>query len=248
MENQVDQAVESAAQAGNAFSLEVLITHGDAFSYVLLGVLLLMSLSTWYIVFTKYLDQRSLIKSAVLASKHFWTAPTPREGAEKLAKGDEFRMLAEANLRAAAHHEGRLNDRISLADWLSMSVAREIDAVNSRLGAGLSWLATVGSSSPFIGLAGTVWGIVKALLKIGQTGQPSIGDIAGPIGEALIMTLIGLIVAVPAVIAYNLLLKRNKVVQEAIRDFNSEIEAYLVGGTRPEVAAAKPAAAPAQKK
>jgi len=111
-----------------------------------------------------------------------------------------------------------------------------------------AFLATVGSTAPFVGLIGTVYGILNALIKIGLAGQPSIDKVAGPVGEALIMTAFGLIVAVPAVFAYNILLKRNKAIQDVIREFTGDLEANLIGGVKPEIAAARPAAAPAAAK
>jgi biopolymer transport protein ExbB len=113
-----------------------------------------------------------------------------------------------------------------------MSLQRAVDQVNSKLHNGLGLLATVGSTAPFVGLFGTVWGILKALTNIGISGEPSIDKVAGPVGEALIMTAIGLFVAVPAVMGYNWLLGRNKVIQDALRNFASDLHAYLVGGAR----------------
>jgi biopolymer transport protein ExbB len=152
-------------------------------------------------------------------------------------------------LRAAPHHDGRLTDRIDLHEWITMSLQRAVDQVNSRLQTGLGLLATVGSVAPFVGLFGTVWGILKALVGIGISGQASIDKVAGPVGEALIMTAIGLFVAVPAVMGYNWLLGRNKGLQEALRNFASDLHAYLVSGARVgvsgnEMGDTRPSAAP----
>ncbi|MDR2214562.1 MAG: MotA/TolQ/ExbB proton channel family protein [Nevskiaceae bacterium] len=210
-----------------------------------------MSLGTWYIVFTKLWDQYRLGKSVKNVEKTFWAASSAREGADRLPKDDDFRTIAESAIRAAQHHEGRLGDRISLRDWLAMALQRAVDGLNSKLSAGLSFLATVGSTAPFVGLFGTVYGILKALISIGLSGQPSIDKVAGPVGEALIMTAIGLAVAVPAVFAYNILLRRNGAIRDSMREFTGDLEANLIGGVRPEIshgakpAAAKPAAAAA---
>ncbi|MGH8286210.1 MAG: MotA/TolQ/ExbB proton channel family protein, partial [Steroidobacteraceae bacterium] len=124
-----------------------------------------------------------------------------------------------------------------------------VDEVNSKLQSGMPFLATVGSTAPFVGLFGTVWGILNALIAIGIAGQASIDKVAGPVGEALIMTALGLAVAVPAVMGYNWLLRRNKAVQDALRNFASDLHAYLVSGARvgggTEMGGARPAAAPA---
>jgi biopolymer transport protein ExbB len=144
-------------------------------------------------------------------------------------------MLTEDGIRAAQHHEGRLTDQIPLHEWVTVSLYRSAESINSRLTNGLAILATTGSVSPFVGLFGTVWGIYNALISIGMSGDPSIDKIAGPIGEALIMTAIGLAVAVPAVMGYNWLLRRNKDIQEKVKYFSSDLHAYLVSGARVDV-------------
>jgi biopolymer transport protein ExbB len=191
-----------------------------------------MSLGSWFIIFTKLWDQRNMKKSAKIVEKQFWTAPSIKDGVERLQKGDDFRFIAEDGLRAASHHEGRLTDRIDLHEWITLALQRATEAVNGKLSNGLAFLATVGSTAPFVGLFGTVMGILKALINIGVAGQASIDKVAGPVGEALIMTAIGLFVAVPAVLGYNWLLRRNKGLQDSLRNFSSDLHAYLVGGAR----------------
>lgn len=250
MENQAAAVADAAAAApptSNPYGLEALINHGDGVSYTVLGILAIMSLYSWFIIFTKLWDQYRLGKSAAVVEKQFWAAASPKEGAERLPKDDDFRVIAESALRAATHHEGRLSERISLPEWLRMSLMRSTETLNGKLSAGLSFLATVGSTAPFVGLFGTVYGILNALVAIGLSGQPSIDKVAGPVGEALIMTALGLAVAVPAVFGYNILLNRNKSIQEVLREFTGDLEAYIVGGVRPDVAATRQAA-PAAKK
>jgi biopolymer transport protein ExbB len=225
-------------------------SSGDPIARSVLILLAIMSLSSWYVILTKLWDQRKLKQSARVAEKQFWTAPSIKDGVERLKKGDDFRAIAEDGLRAASHHDGRLTDRIDLHEWITMSLQRAVDAVNSKLQGGLGLLATVGSVAPFVGLFGTVWGILNALVSIGIAGQASIDKVAGPVGEALIMTAIGLFVAVPAVMGYNWLLGRNKVLQDALRNFASDLHAYLVSGARVgvtgnEMGGARPSAAPA---
>jgi biopolymer transport protein ExbB len=248
MENPVTAVAATTAATDNPYGLSALINHGDAVSYTVLGILLIMSLVSWYIIFTKLWDQHRLGKSVRNVEKTFWAAGSPREGADRLPKDDDFRVIAESALRAAQHHEGRLGDRISLRDWLSMALQRSVDGLNSKLSNGLSFLATVGSTAPFVGLFGTVYGILKALIAIGLSGQPSIDKVAGPVGEALIMTALGLAVAVPAVFGYNILLKRNKAIQDSMREFTGDLEANLIGGIRPEIAPAHRVAAAAARK
>ncbi len=242
-----DVAAAAAEPASNPYGFGALIDHGTAVSYTILGILLLMSLVSWYITFTKYWDQYRLGKAVKNVEKNFWAAGSAREGVERLPKDDDFRTIAESAIRAAAHYEGRLGDRISLREWLGMALNRSVDSLNSKLSGGLSFLATVGSTAPFVGLMGTVYGILNALIKIGLSGQPSIDKVAGPVGEALIMTALGLVVAVPAVFAYNILLKRNKAIQDVMREFTGDLEANLIGGVKPELPAVRPAA-PAAKK
>jgi biopolymer transport protein ExbB len=248
MENQVAAPAAAATTAGsNPYGLVALWNNGDIVARSVLILLVIMSLASWYVILTKLWDQRKLKQSARTVEKQFWTAPTVKDGVDRLKKGDEFRGIAEDGLRAASHHDGRLTDRIDLNEWITMSLQRSTDTVNSKLSSGLGLLATVGSTAPFVGLFGTVWGILNALVSIGVAGQASIDKVAGPVGEALIMTAIGLFVAVPAVMGYNWLLGRNKNLQDALRNFASDLQAYLVGGVRMagEVGGARPAAAKA---
>jgi biopolymer transport protein ExbB len=242
MENQPTATVD------NPYGLGALWAGGDLIARSVLIILAIMSLSSWYVILTKLWDQRKLKQSARVVEKQFWTAPSLKDGVERLKKGDDFRAIAEDGLRAASHHDGRLTDRIDLHEWITMSLQRAVDSVNSKLTSGLGLLATVGSVAPFVGLFGTVWGILNALVGIGIAGQASIDKVAGPVGEALIMTAIGLFVAVPAVMGYNWLLGRNKGLQDALRNFASDLHAYLVSGARVganEMGGARPAAAPA---
>jgi len=234
------------APTEQVYGLMPLWNNGTLVSRSTLVVLVIMSLGSWFIIFTKLWDQRNMKKSARIVEKQFWTAPSIKDGVERLQKGDDFRFIAEDGLRAASHHEGRLTDRIDLHEWITMALQRATEAVNGKLSNGLAFLATVGSTAPFVGLFGTVMGILKALINIGVAGQASIDKVAGPVGEALIMTAIGLFVAVPAVLGYNWLLRRNKGLQDSLRNFSSDLHAYLVGGARvgENSGAASPAAAP----
>jgi len=216
----------------NPYGLIPLWVNGNIVTRSTLVVLIIMSLGSWFIILTKLWDQRTLRKSAAAVEKGFWSAPSLKDGVEKLKKGDDFRFIAEDGLRAASHHEGRLTDRIDLHEWITMSLQRASEAVNGKLTNGLAFLATVGSTAPFVGLFGTVMGILNALIAIGVAGQASIDKVAGPVGEALIMTAIGLFVAVPAVLGYNWLLRRNKGIQDSLKNFTADLHAYLVGGAR----------------
>ena len=224
-------AAAANTNTGNPYGLLALWQSG-MISKVTLCILVFMSLYSWFIIFTKLWDQRNMAKAASEVEKKFWTAPSIKDGVERLRKGDDFRYIAEDGLRAASHHEGRLTDRIDLHEWVTMALQRATDAVNANLATGLPFLATVGSTAPFIGLFGTVMGILNALIDIGMSGQPSIDRVAGPVGEALQMTAIGLVVAVPAVAGYNWLLARNKNLQSKVQSFASDLHAYMVSGAR----------------
>ncbi len=241
-------AIQATASVNNPYGVAGVWNNGTIIDKSVMLLLLMMSLATWYIIFTKLWDQHRLKKSARDAEKLFWSAASVKEGVDKLKKGNEFRAVAEDGLRAMSHHDGRLTDRIDLHEWITMSLQRSVEQVSTDMSKGLGLLATVGSSAPFVGLFGTVWGVMNALIAIGLAGQASIGKVAGPVGSALIMTALGLAAAVPAVWGYNWLLGRNKMLQDALRNFASDLHAYLVSGARmasPEPGAPKPAAAPA---
>ena len=244
-------ATQNVATVSNPYGMTGTWEHGGIVIQFVMLLLLFMSLISWYVILTKLWDQRKLRQAARQAEKQFWAAPSIKEGVEKLKKGNEFRTIAEDGLRAVSHHDGRLTDRIDLHEWITMSLQRSVEQVNGGLQRGLGLLATVGSSAPFVGLFGTVWGVMNALIAIGLAGQASIGKVAGPVGGALITTALGLFAAVPAVWGYNWLLGRNKMLQDALRNFASDVHAYLVSGARVEgggggnAGGARPTGAPA---
>ena len=222
-------AKESVA---NPYGLQALWEQGDMVARGTLIIMIIMSMGSWYIIFTKLWEQRKLMKSAEAAAKNFWTTGSIKDGIGTLEEGSAFRYVAQSGVDASAHHEGTLVEKIDLHTWVSMSVQRAIDNINSRLQDGLAFLATVGSTAPFVGLFGTVWGIYHALTAIGISGQASIDKVAGPVGEALIMTAFGLAVAVPAVMGYNWLIRRNKAAMERVRAFGSDVHNVLLAGKR----------------
>ena len=200
-------------------------------------ILIYMSLYSWYTIFTKIWDQYALNKVVNEADKHFWNAASIQEGVAKLkGKDNAIREVAEAGIRAVEHHsknQGRLvTSQIALNDWIETHVQRRVDMLNSELQNGMAVLASVGSTAPFVGLFGTVWGIYHALIAISIAGQASLDKVAGPIGEALIMTAIGLAVAVPAVLGYNILLRRNKGILEKTGYFSHDLQQALLAGSR----------------
>lgn len=193
-------------------------------------ILSLMSMGSWYIIITKLIDQMKIFKQSKETSAKFWKASSIAAGSTTLTEGSPFRFIAETGTKATAHHDGALLEQIDLSTWVTMSIQRAVDKVQSRLQDGLSFLATVGSTAPFIGLFGTVWGIYNALIAIGMSGNASIDKVAGPVGEALIMTAFGLFVAVPAVLGYNWLVRRNKAAMEDVRSFSADVHSVLISG------------------
>jgi biopolymer transport protein ExbB len=213
----------------NPYSLGHTITQGDWVARGTLLILTLMSMGSWYILVTKLYESLQISGEAKKVTGKFFKAKTIGEAAKGLKAGSAFRFIADSGLEASEHHEGALTENIDHNTWVSMNVQRSLDDVNSRLQDGLAFLATVGSTAPFIGLFGTVWGIYNALTAIGIAGQASIDKVAGPVGEALIMTAFGLFVAVPAVLGYNWLVRRNKVTMEAVRRFGADLHGVLMG-------------------
>lgn len=230
-------AAAPAAEAGpakevieNPYGLDALWKTGDFVAKGTLIIMVIMSMGSWYILITKTIDQVKLSGQAGEARSKFWKAASVQAGVSSLKDGSPFRFIAESGVKASEHHEGALLEQIDLNTWVSMSIQRAVEKVQSRLQDGLAFLATVGSTAPFVGLFGTVWGIYHALTAIGMSGQASIDKVAGPVGEALIMTAIGLGVAVPAVLGYNFLVRRNKSAMEEVRAFAADLHSVLLSG------------------
>jgi biopolymer transport protein ExbB len=213
----------------NPYGLGALWAQGDFVARGTLIILVIMSMGSWYILITKLYESLKIAGEARAARKGFFKNASLSDAAKTLKQGSAFRFIAETGIQASEHHEGALTEHIDRNTWVTMSVDRSVGDVQSRLQDGLAFLATVGSTAPFVGLFGTVWGIYHALTAIGIAGQASIDKVAGPVGEALIMTAIGLAVAVPAVLGYNWLVRRNKVTLEAVRGFSADLHGVLMG-------------------
>ena len=213
----------------NPYGPEAMWKGGDFVTRGVLIILLIMSFGSWYIMITKLFEQFKLMAQARDARKTFWAAKSIKDGLTGLKDSSAFRYIAESGINASEHHEGALLEQIDLNTWVTMSVQRAMEAIQNRLQDGLAFLGTVGSTAPFVGLFGTVWGIYHALTAIGIAGQASIDKVAGPVGEALIMTAIGLAVAVPAVLGYNWLVRRNKAVMDEVRAFSQDLHSVVLG-------------------
>jgi biopolymer transport protein ExbB len=212
----------------NPYGIDALWKQGDIVARGTLIILVIMSLGSWYIGVVKLIEQQRLIRDAKEVRGKFWKAPSASDGARLLGENSAYRFIADEGIQAAEHHEGTLEEQIDLNSWVGMSLQRSIDSIAEKQQNGLAFLATVGSTAPFVGLFGTVWGIYHALTAIGIAGQASIDKVAGPVGEALIMTAMGLAVAVPAVLGYNWLVRRNKSAMAAVRQFTSQLHMLLI--------------------
>jgi biopolymer transport protein ExbB len=234
----------------NPYGLVPALCEGGIVSQMTFLVLLIMFVGTLYILFTKLFEQNKVMSQAKTVDANFWRAPTLADGMAKLEKNSAYRQVVEDGLRASAEHD-KLTDPVESHDWMHGTLERSQGHINSKLNSGLAFLATVGSTAPFVGLFGTVIGILRALVKIGASGQASIDTVAGPVGEALIMTAIGLIVAVPAVLAFNWLQSRNKAIARRLSTFSNDVLGSIMsnGQVKPAVVAAPAkAAAPAAPK
>src|ERR671912_1214512 len=229
-----------APAGGNPYGLMQALEEGGIISWSVFIILVIMSLGTFYILFTKLMQQQKIMSQGRKVRASFWNSPNLREAATKLEKRSAYRAIVDDALLAQDQH-GKLTDPIDQHDWMANSLARSQGSIGARLGEGLAFLATVGSTAPFIGLFGTVVGIYRALIKIGASGQASIDVVAGPVGEALIMTALGLVVAVPAVLAYNWLIRRHKSIMEDLAAFTNDLHGYLMseGRVKPRVGGAQ---------
>jgi biopolymer transport protein ExbB len=240
-----------AAAAGeapkNQFGFVEAMKEGGPVAWSILTVMIIMSVGTFYIMFTKLFEQNKVLKQYKTVQSSFWRAASLKEGAAKLEKDGAWRQIADDAVKAQEDH-GKMSDALESHDYMHGTLQRSEDSINSVLAGGLPFLATVGATSPFVGLLGTVIGIYRALINIGIEGSASIDKVAGPVGEALIMTAIGLLVAVPAVLAFNWLQSRNRRISQLLAGFSTDILAYINsnGAVKPAVMAA-PAAKPAAK-
>lgn len=241
-------AAAAAPAEGPKYGFVAALTEGGPVTWTTFTVMLIMFVGTLYILFTKLFEQSKVMKQGRDMAASFWRAPSLAEGAAKLEKNSAYRQIVEDGLRAQADH-GKLADPVESHDWMHGTMERSQNHINSKLNGGLSFLATVGSTAPFVGLFGTVWGILTALVKIGAAGQASIDTVAGPVGEALIMTAIGLVVAVPAVMAFNWLQARNKAITRDLSTFANDVLGNIMsnGAVRPAASAAAAAAAAPKK-
>jgi biopolymer transport protein ExbB len=216
-----------------------LIAQADGVALAVLILLLLMAVFSWYYIVTKAWRAWNIRKQSDAVVAGFWEAPSLPEGVaamEKQEKAEPFSKIALDGVNAATHHEkhtgGRLGEAMGRGEFVERALRKAISRETTELETGLTFLATVGATAPFVGLFGTVWGIYHALIRIGASGEASLDAVAAPVGEALIMTAIGLAVAVPAVLGYNFLVRSNRVVIASFDNFAHDLHQYLTTGAR----------------
>jgi biopolymer transport protein ExbB len=241
-------AAAADAAPENKFGFVEAMKEGGPVAWSILAIMIIMSVGSFYILFTKMFEQNKVMKQYGAVQTQFWRAGSLKEGATKLDKDGPWRQLADDAVKAQDEH-GKMVDALESHDYMHGSLQRSEDSINAVLSGGLSFLATVGATAPFVGLLGTVIGIYRALINIGIAGSASIDKVAGPVGEALIMTAIGLLVAVPAVFAFNWLQSRNRKIAAMLSTFSTDLLAYMNsnGAVKPAVTSAAPAAKPAAK-
>jgi biopolymer transport protein ExbB len=220
-------SADSALTTANPYGLRAIWGQGDLIAKGTVLLLGLMSLLSWTLIIRKLLEQKQLAAQSARANEVFSGTESIQNKTDSLTKNSPLRQLTESALNAARRYYS-LSSQVDMSTWLSQDISRSVGALQMKTQDGLSVLATVGSTAPFVGLFGTVWGIYNALVTIGVSGQASIDKVAGPVGESLIMTALGLAVAVPAILGYNWLVRRNRVSMHGVKWFGSELHTLLL--------------------
>ncbi len=230
----------------NMFGITHLLSQTDTIGRIVAGLLILMSLVSWTLIFIKIWRHFSA-RHFEAGLDQFWNAHNLAEGLNALSKHapqSPFHALAEQSMAAAEHckrtsHQSTLGGSLDAGEFITQALRKSISLSTSQLESGLTVLASIGSTAPFVGLFGTVWGIYHALITISQSGSATLDKVAGPVGETLIMTAMGLFVAIPAVLAYNAFTRHNRIMLTALDAFAHDLHAYLSTGARYDLALKK---------
>jgi len=219
----------------NPYGLQSLWIQGDLIIQGVTLLLIVMSIASWFVIVTKAIQLLTYRRASHAAGHTFWDTTNLIEGVATLGTQNPFADIAQAGVTAMYHHaahKGHLHDQLLVSDWVTLSLRQAIDETSSKLQTGMAILASVGSTAPFVGLLGTVWGIYHALVSIGTSGHATIDKVAGPVGEALIMTALPLAVAIPATFGYNALVRSNKSTIAKLNKFGFDLHALFVTGAR----------------
>lgn len=215
------------------------LTQADGVAKTILVLMMLASVTSWYLILTKAISNWRSRKRSDAFLDFFWNAPSLDVVAAHLEHQhpvEPFSHLAYHGIAASRHHErhgiNRLNEAGSSSDFVTRTLRKTIDEETANMESGLTILASIGATAPFVGLLGTVWGIYHALVAIGLSGAGTLDKVAGPVGEALIMTAIGLAVAIPAVLGYNFLVRSNRVTLSQLDAFAHDLFAFLATGAK----------------
>lgn len=225
------ESINSVEKVHNPYGLNAIWQEGDFVAKGTLIIMLLMSIGSWYFILIKFLQQFKLKRQAHSSRQIFEKANDLPEAIQRLSQQGAYQLIVKKAYSSMQNYSDQMMSKIDFNTWVTLNIQRGIEQTQGRLSGGLAFLATVGSTAPFIGLFGTVWGIYHALTAIGISGQASIDKVAGPVGEALIMTALGLAVAVPAVLGYNWLVRRNKVILDDLRTFGADLHSTVLSGT-----------------
>lgn len=237
---------DSDAAAFQQMGFDHLLQGFDAVGWVVFVTLVLMSLGSWYYTVINFISNLRVRSRAERVVRTFWETKNAQDAInfmQEQPKSEPFSKIALDCAESAAHHQrsegSRLAEALNRSEFIDRALRQSVARESSRLEGGMTWLATVGATAPFVGLLGTVWGIYHALIRIGATGQSSIEAVAGPVGEALIMTAIGLFVAIPAVLAYNAFTRANRVTNSQFDTFAHDLHDFFATGSRVGDAAGK---------
>ena len=237
-------AIDSDAAALQQMDFSHLLANLDWLGWVVLITLVVMSIGSWFYIVMNAIRNTSITARMDRVIRTFWETPSAADAVrfmEEQPKSEPFSKIALECASAAAHHQrhegSRLVEALNRSEFIDRALRQAVTRESSKLETGLTLLATVGSSAPFVGLLGTVWGIYHALIRIGASGQASIDVVAGPVGEALIMTAIGLFVAIPAVLAYNFFVRSNRKINAKFDEFAHDLHDFFATGSRVEGAA-----------
>ena len=230
-----------------AFGMANLWLEGDAITRFVAVLLIALSIITWVILLSRYWSLRKL-RQVKLQTEQFWRATSFDDGLNSFTDPaiNPYYFIAKGGANASTHHQNQMSSRrellqtLNYSEWMARSIKTSVDRCAGQLQKGLTFLGSTGAVAPFIGLFGTVWGIYHALIAISSSGSAQLAQVAGPIGESLIMTALGLAVAIPAVLGFNAINRANKLVMADLNRFGNDLLAYFVTGARvvnPEIEA-----------